>query len=195
MIRHGETDWNIERRYQGSADTPLNTTGREQAQKLSAHLDSSVYDAIYSSDMVRVQETARLALADSSLHVELDERLRELSFGKFEGLTYDEIQEQFPDELAQWEANRDDNTHGGERLSAVIARARDFLDDTHTHHEGQRLLVFGHGGILGMLLAMALGAPPEKWWQFRLENTSVSEIALYEDGAVLLRFNDTRHLE
>lgn len=194
LVRHGETDWNVQQRYQGSANTPLNATGESQARQLADHLTPAEYNHIYSSDLVRVQQTARLALNNSTLTVTLDERLREIGFGKFEGLTYNEIQEQFPEELLQWEADRDRNTHGGERQIDVVGRVADFLSDLRQRHVDEQVLVFGHGGTLGMLLALALGAPPRKWWQFRLANTAVSRISIYEEGAVLLRFNDTGHL-
>ncbi len=194
LVRHGETDWNVQQRYQGSADQPLNANGEAQARQLSAKLNGAEYDQIYSSDLVRVQQTARLALNDSTLEVTLDERLREIDFGKFEGLTYDEIQTQFPEELTTWEANRDQNTHGGERLIDVVARVKDFLDDVRERHVDEKVLIFAHGGTIGMLLALALGAPPRKWWQFRLANTAVSQISLYDEGSALVRFNDVSHL-
>lgn len=195
LVRHGETDWNVQQRYQGSADQPLNANGEAQAHQLAGHLNGAEYDHIYSSDLVRVQQTARLALNDSTLDVTLDERLREIGFGKFEGLTYDEIQAQFPEELAIWQADRDQNTHGGERLMDVVARVEDFLNDVRERHVDEKVLVFAHGGTIGMLLALALGSPPRKWWQFRLANTAVSQISLYDEGSVLLRFNDVGHLE
>lgn len=224
LIRHGETDWNIQRRYQGSADQPLNSSGRAQAAALAAALTGLQVDAIYSSDLSRVSETARIALSGTDIDSEVtdgatsqttqamidaiqwDERLREIDFGKFEGLTYAEIKAQYPDELATWEADRNHNAHGGERIDDVIARVTAFYDGLRQAHltpeahpdpqapPQQRVLVFAHGGTIGILLALMLGADPHRWWQFRLYNTAISEVLVYDRAAILTRFNDTYHL-
>lgn len=194
MIRHGETDWNINRRFQGMTDTPLNESGRAQAALLGIALADLAFDVCYSSDLVRVVETAEIALGARAHQIQRELRLREISFGKFEGLTYEEIQATYPDELAVWEADRNQAAHGGERIADVIARVQAIYDALREKHPKQRVLLFGHGGTLGILLSLALGAPPEKWWQFRLHNTALTEMTLYDEGAILSRYNDIAHL-
>ncbi len=196
LIRHGETDWNIERRFQGSSDRRLNATGQAQARTLVARLRAERFDAIYASDLARVKETAALALAEhpQQTSIQEDARLREIDFGIFEGLTFDEIRAQYPEELATWEKDRDKSPHGGDTLSAVIARVDAFLQDVLVSHPDGRVLVFGHGGVLGILLSLILGLDPERWWQLRLINCTISQIQLYDEGAVLLRFNDACHI-
>lgn len=191
LIRHAETDWNIHHRFQGSSDQPLNANGESQARNLSVQLDGQDFDAIYTSDLIRVQETARLAGIQTA---KLESRLREISFGMFEGLTYAEIKEQHPVTLAEWEKDRTRNPHGGDTLEDVEGRVRAFYDELRVEHPDERVLVFAHGGTLGILIALALGAPAAKWWQFRLDNTSVTELHLHEWGTILVRFNDTTHL-
>ena len=99
-MRHGETDWNLDRRLQGHADRPLNDTGREQARGLAAELAEEELEAVYSSDLSRAQETARIVAGARGLDVTELPELRERHFGSWEGLTDDEIHERFPQEVA-----------------------------------------------------------------------------------------------
>lgn len=193
LIRHGETDWNRQRRFQGSADQPLNALGMAQAECLAPALLNQHYDLVYASDLTRVIQTAEKALPGyEALHLEV--RLREMDFGRFEGLTYDEIKAQHPEDLAAWEADRDNNAHGGEAISTVIGRVESFLASVRAKHQGQDILIFAHGGVIAIALSLALGVDPQKWWQFRLENTAISRVSLYEGGSILSRFNDISHL-
>lgn len=193
LVRHGETDWNVNRRFQGSSDQPLNATGEVQARQLAYSLREHAFDHIFASDLSRVMHTARIALPDD-LSITPEPRLREISFGKFEGLTWDEIQATYPDEFTLWQQDRRQNPHGGETLDMVVARVHSFVNDLRAAHDDARIAAFAHGGTIGILLSLLLGTPPDKWWQFRIDNTAVSEIAIYESGSVLLRFNDTYHL-
>jgi len=195
LIRHGETDWNIERRFQGSSDLELNEYGRQQAACLAGRLADEVYDFIYSSDLIRVQQTAKIALGERHKQARLDKRLREIHFGKFEGMTYAEIKAQYPVELAQWEADRNSGVLETERADDLIARIQAFLDDMRAHHtENERVLVIAHGGAIALILSLALGMPPSRWWQLRMDNAAITRINLYPEGASLLAFNDYHHL-
>lgn len=196
LVRHGETAWNTERRYQGGSDVPLNDVGRVQAEQLAPRLQNIAFDAVYSSDLSRAMQTAQLALAERAALIRPEPRLREINFGKFEGLTYEEIKQQYPQELATWEQDRNMPTHGGESLDAVVARVRDFAAHLRGTHDTQHVLVVGHGGSLGILLALALDMPPGKWWQFRFKNAGISQVQWYDDNAaLLLAHNDTYHLK
>lgn len=195
LVRHGETDWNVQRRYQGNTDTLLNANGISQAKRLAPVLAEYSFDKVYSSDLQRVLQTATHAgmLEDQITH---EPRLREIYFGKFEGLTHVEIAEKYPDELGAWGEDRENNVHGGEKMSEVIARVRDFYEYLReTHHEHDNIICFAHGGSIAIFLAVAMGITPHKWWQFLLENTSLTEINLYDTGSMLKKFNDTHHLD
>ncbi len=195
LIRHGETDWNLQRRYQGGTDTVLNTTGQGQAKQLIPVLAGQTFDYIYASDLKRVIQTATHAgIAETDIIKE--PRMREISFGKFEGLTHAEVAETYPEELEAWGESRENNIHGGEKMSSVIDRVRSFYvhlrDD---FQDGEHILCFAHGGTIGIFLAVAMGVDANKWWQFRLHNTAITEIDLYEHGSIMTKFNDTYHLE
>lgn len=195
LVRHGETDWNVQRRYQGGTDTVLNANGQAQAEKLQPVFAGQHFDRIYSSDLKRVMQTARFAGFDETDIIQ-EARMREMTFGKFEGLTHVEIVEQYPDDFQLWSDDRENNTHGGEKMSEVIARIRDFYEHLRDDfQDGERILCFAHGGSIAIFLTLALGVAPHQWWQFRVENTSITAVNLYDTGTLLSTFNDTHHLE
>ena len=192
LVRHGETDWNVERRVQGHSDTPLNENGREQARKLSATLGLETFDLVVSSDLNRAKETARLSLPEGTPIAETAD-LRELNFGDWEGLTGPEIEVDAPGGLGQtWRGwgeapNGESLTAFAERIERVVRRLRAEV------LEGSSLVV-AHGGTLRVFICLAMGLPVDKAWQFQLANTAVSELELFADGAILSKLNDTTHL-
>lgn len=195
LIRHGETDWNVERRYQGHTDTILNPNGQAQAKKLAPILAGQSFDLVFSSDLKRVMQTATFAGFPETAIIK-EPRMREISFGKFEGLTHAEVAEQFPDDLTAWGDDRENNVHGGEKMSQVITRVRAFYEHLRDdYHDGERVVCFAHGGSIAIFLSVAMGVNPHKWWQFLVENTAVTEVNLYEHGTLLKKFNDTHHLD
>ena len=134
LVRHGQTDWNEQHRYQGQTDIPLNDTGREQASTVVPRMKAYDIDAVYASDLKRARETAEIVSRETGVEVRSDPRLRELSFGVFEGLTFDEIGEQWPDELSAWIADRSSTPPGGEPMDRFVARLREFLADIEANH-------------------------------------------------------------
>lgn len=190
LVRHGETDWNVERRFQGSSDIPLNDNGRSQAQKLAQHLANEKFDAVYSSDLSRAAETAQTITQQTIVP---DVRLREIGFGVFEGFTFAEIEQKYPEQWDLWR-KREAPPPQGEDISFVADRVRRFFDEVMVKHADQRVLVVSHGGIIGLLTCQLLDHPPKKVWQFRFDNTSVTEFGFFPQGTVLLRLNDVCHL-
>jgi alpha-ribazole phosphatase len=195
LARHGETAWNAEGRYQGQADTVLNEMGRQQAAALRQRLAGEEIHAVYASDLQRAWKTAAVIAKPHGLPVRSDPRLREIDFGAWDGLTYDEIGQRYPQALAAWKA--DPLSAGppeGENLSQVTTRVQTALDDIVRVHQDQTVLLVAHGGSLQVLLCLALGLVPRARWQFYLGAASLSELRLYEDGAVLVHLNDSCHL-
>jgi broad specificity phosphatase PhoE len=155
LARHGETDWNRDGRWQGHSDTPLNELGREQARELAESLDG--IDAVYSSDLARARETAEIVAARLGLDVRFDARLRERSFGAWEGLTMEEIEGGFAETFRRWQAGEGHGADDAEAFDEFAARVHSFLDDVLSRHPEDTLLVVGHGGSIRIIHALARG--------------------------------------
>lgn len=195
LARHGQTDWNATQRFQGQSDLPLNETGRQQAIALGKRLLHQPIDSLYASDLQRARETARILAAHHACEIYTDPRLRETSFGDWEGLTYNEIKQNDPAALAAWEADLYKTAPpNGETLEQLAARVQSALDDIRAKHTDQTILLVAHGGPLQVLLCLVLNLSPSMYWQFHLSPASLSEIAFYPAGAILNLLNDTCHL-
>ncbi len=169
LARHGETDWNLERRVQGHADTPLNATGQAQARALADELADEPLDAVYSSDLARAYETALVVAERKGLEVVVLPELREKHFGTWEGLTDAEI-------LASYPHARDGNWGDGETREAMSRRVLAALARIAAEHPEGRILVVAHGGPLRAVLVHC-GADSEH----RIANCHV--VRLEMDGA------------
>ncbi|GAJ15856.1 unnamed protein product, partial [marine sediment metagenome] len=165
LVRHGETIWNEEQRYQGASDPPLSERGELQARRLAARLASESIGLIYSSDSTRALQTADQIAAHHGRQVRADPRLREMDFGDWEGLTYSEIRERYPQALARWQGDPlATSPPGGESLAQLAMRVGDVLDDFPKLDQAETVLVVSHGGPLRVLLCLALGLAPADHW-------------------------------
>lgn len=156
LVRHGETDWNHDGRWQGGSNTSLNETGREQARALANTLDGTV-DAIYSSDLTRARETAEILADRLRLEVHLDERIRERGFGAWEGLTTAEVEERYADEHRLWRLGEGPGAADAEPFDIFAARISSFLDELLDRHPEDEVLVVAHGGSIRVIHALARG--------------------------------------
>jgi alpha-ribazole phosphatase len=196
LVRHGLTDWNAAQRFQGQHDLPVNDIGRRQAAALAERLAGEPLQAVIASDLQRAQATAGAIVDRQACLITIEPRLREISFGAWEGLTYAEIAAGHPEVLAAWEKNILENAPpGGETLNQLAGRVQAVLDELLLAQDGETILLVAHGGPLQVLICLALGLPPEKYWQFHLSPGSLSEIAIYPQGGILNLLNDTCHQE
>jgi len=155
LVRHGATDWNINKRAQGHADIDLNAEGYRQAVTAAQELGHLQIDAVYSSDLKRALDTAQPIASAHGLEVNLDKRLREIDQGEWEGLTVDEIMERWPD---LWGPARHYNARpGGESPQQVRDRALAAIEDVVASHPDECVVVVSHGGTIRWLSAEALG--------------------------------------
>jgi broad specificity phosphatase PhoE len=165
LVRHGETDWNVEGRWQGQAAfaPPLNAVGRAQTHALAAQLDGQSFEALYSSDLLRARETADIIAARLRLPVRLEPRLREVNLGRWEGMLGEDIARQYPAELLRREH---DPLHarppGGESVTQVAARVGAAVDDMARAHPAGLIVVVSHGLSLATLVCRARGLPLEQ---------------------------------
>jgi 2,3-bisphosphoglycerate-dependent phosphoglycerate mutase len=195
LIRHATTAWTAQGRFQGQTDIPLSQHGRGQATALAQRLMTKTLHMLYASDLQRAWETAEAIAAPRALPVHTEPRLREMAFGRWEGLTYTEIQQREAQSLVAWEQ---DQLHsappGGETLLQMAERVRAAYVDMLVAGQEKTVGLVAHGGPLQLLLCFALGLPPQAYWQFAVSPASLSELCVYEQGAILTRLNDTYHL-
>ena len=200
LIRHGETEWNRSGHHQGHKDSDLTESGVSQAEAMGKRLASEeiTFDGIYTSDLGRASHTCGLiaqTIGQEDLVMER-EGLRERALGPLEGLTYEEIENQLPDDFA---AHTSGDPHyrpdGGESWADTFSRACAVVRQLCEDHPDQRIMIVSHGGVLGMVLRDALGLtllPPRR---FALPNAALN-IFDYRDRQLELRcWGDTSHIK
>ena len=190
LIRHGETDFNRQRRLQGAMGVPLNETGREQARLLAAHLGGARLDIIYASPISRAEETAAIIAAELDLPLQEDSRLREIAFGDFEGLTFAEVKARYPAAARKWESGYlSYRVPGGESRDDVSRRMRQAWDEiVSADHENVALV--SHGSALMMFLGSLFAVLPGKG----LPNTSITTLRRRDEIWEIDGFAELPHL-
>jgi broad specificity phosphatase PhoE len=156
LVRHGETDWNRENRFQGHADPPLNDLGRRQSAELAETLARERVDRVYTSPLRRASETAGILGGRLGLEAEPVEELREIDVGAWSGLTRDDIAERFPEAWARWQ-DGDHEYDGGETYAELGGRVIPALFDLAAKHPGEVVVVVTHGGPSRVAQAHAAG--------------------------------------
>jgi len=196
IVRHGETAWNAEHRVQGQLDVPLNAIGQAQALAASRVLARETFDAIYSSDLSRAQQTAEPTASALGLTVVLDRDLRERHYGIFERLTYAEVRQKFPEDYARFEARDPEFAfRTGERLKDFYARSIAVLSRIADAHRGESVLVFTHGGVLDMLYRHVAGLPVSAPREFGIPNAGLNRLEVVSSGWQIRDWADTAHLD
>ena len=157
LARHGETDWNREKRWQGHADLSLNERGREQARALAERLELVPFGAIYASDLRRARETALIVAERKGLAVTPLRELREIDVGSWTGLSHDEVKERFRDAYTQSRTRTGRGWEGGETYAEMGRRVLDAVSRIASEHPGDAVLVVTHSGPIRTVRAHALG--------------------------------------
>lgn len=197
LIRHGETDWNNERRIQGHTDTPLNARGIAQAEQIAARLAAEErIDVLYTSPLARARVTAETIAQKLGVAPIPDPRLMEQYFGDLEGLSFTELEQRFPDLVRAWQVSQ---VHiplpGAESIAEFHRRVQAFWDDVGARHDGNAHIgIVSHGGTINMLLATLIGLDVNRRWPFWLDNTSLSMVEFVDARARIRLLNDTCHL-
>jgi broad specificity phosphatase PhoE len=193
LVRHGRTEWNAAHRFQGRTDVPLSEEGVGQARAIAGALAGETFDSIYSSDLRRALQTAHTIAVGRNVDVRLDFRLREFDFGAWEGLTWAEILERFPDTNAAGGTSAGEYAPtGGETFDEVRARVRGFWNERLTGPAARNLVVT-HAGILHAFIAELFGADIEAEG-VRFAPGSITRIAFEGERPYLLVLDDVRHL-
>jgi 2,3-bisphosphoglycerate-dependent phosphoglycerate mutase len=196
LIRHGETEWNLSGRWQGHADSPLSERGVAQAEALGKRMKPDDFDFFYSSDLERAMHTSRLVGAHSGWEAIPREDLRERDLGVLEALTTDEMLEREPD---AYHSFRNDGPEyvppEGESFKQFCDRCANALEEIAVAHEGAKIGIVTHGGVLGAFFRYAMNVPLEAERNFVLLNCSLNRFEKKEKGWNLLSWGDVAHLE
>lgn len=197
LVRHGETEWNSGGKFQGHSDIPLSVKGREQAVNLAERLKDIKIQAVYSSDLGRARETAEILAKPHQLDVHALSDLREINFGQWEGLTYQEISEKYGEVCSQWFANPlITQIPGGESLQDVVTRCSKTLHTIIREHPGETVVIVAHGGVIRTIVGTSLELDMNYFWKLRVDNVSLSIIEYHGlDKAILELYNETCHLK
>ncbi|MDO4906061.1 MAG: histidine phosphatase family protein [Lautropia sp.] len=182
LVRHGETDWNMDRRIQGQLDLPLNDVGEQQAMAAAARFEPGMVDVLYTSDLQRAASTAAPIARRLGLRVWADTCWRERHFGEFQGWRYQQIAEQCPEVFARMEArDPEQDLSGGESLDAFMQRVRAGLAQIVARHLGQRVVLVSHGGVLDCIYRQATGILLSAPRSFPVYNASLNSLR-WKDG-------------
>ncbi len=195
LIRHGQTDWNIQGKIQGTHDIPLNDNGRRQAGQLAEGMDSRPVSRIFSSPLFRARETAKEISRRQRVEIELLPQLKEVEFGKWEGLNWEEIQERYPKEFAHWEVNPSvASPPGGETGADIISRCMWSIKEILRVTGGREdAAVVSHGATVAHLVSCMVPDQEEIIIPGNASITTIHYNPLTEDFC-LLENNDTSHL-
>lgn len=192
VVRHGETQWNVEHRIQGHGDSPLTGTGRAQAEAIARRLARERFDVLVASDLGRAMETAKAIALQCALEPLPDARLRERNFGAGEGMTYEEINRHWPDVFSLTrETDADFVVPGGESRRQFHDRVRHAFSALAREHEGKRVAVVAHGGVLAALYRFIHDIPVGRPHKIAISNASYNAVAFEAEAWTLEAWDAT----
>lgn len=196
LVRHGQTTWNLEKRTQGNKDSDLTPLGIKQAEILSHRLQNIELDAIFCSPLKRAYLTAEIIAKKQNIEYTLDDRLREINFGLWEGLTEEEIIQNYPDNFKLWR----DQPHmaeipNGETIEIAQKRMIDFVNSNILESDKKSFLVVSHSVTIRLLLLHILSMDLKHYYKLKQDNCAINLIELRTNGPVLIKYNDTCHMD
>lgn len=195
LIRHGETMWNMEKRTQGIRNIQLSELGKLQAKYLAKGLEKENIDVIYSSDLSRAYETAKIVGKYIDKPVQPLPEIREMNFGEWEGLTINEIKGKYQDIYSQWSTTPHiAKIPGAETLIQVQERAMKGVNNIIKENPGKNIVMVSHGTAIKTIIFRLLDIDLSYYRKIRQDNTAINIIDFKEEYNVLVRLNDTCHL-
>lgn len=195
LVRHGQTDWNVEGRLQGHADRPLNETGRAQAAAVAQRLATVHLDAICASDLQRAMSTAQAIAAYHDVRVSPEPRLREFSYGEWEGRRMSDLAHLYPEAMQAWHEDPPAYVpRGADSPDKVRERICDLLEELRTHPANGAVLLVSHGRTLRTLFSLIEPESANQHPRHVVDTASVSRVLLHRQHAEILAYNDTDHL-
>ncbi|HUH65591.1 MAG TPA: alpha-ribazole phosphatase [Syntrophales bacterium] len=189
LVRHGEVGKEYLDRYIGSTDISMSPHGREQIKAAQPLLQSSTPDVCISSTMKRCRETAAILTEGSGMELVFDPDLREIDFGRWEGMTFEEILKGFPNDIDRWIEFRPEFTFpGGEKIGDFQARIQGVAGRLAAN-SADTILVCTHGGVIRLLICHFLGLPPWQYVLFKVQRASLTTIELFGESGMLSGLN------
>ncbi|MGE5655477.1 MAG: histidine phosphatase family protein [Actinomycetota bacterium] len=196
IVRHGETEWNVESKVMGQLDSPLTPKGIQQAYAIADRLRRLSFTTFYSSDLGRAVQTAKIIAEVCGKKVIFDSELREWNMGIFQGLTVSEMHEKFPQQRQDYERIGDEYViPEGESLRQCRDRGCRVLNAIAERHLDETVVVVTHGCVLMGFFEMVLGLPPGNSWRFKLYNANLCTFEYVNERWSLIVWNDVSHLE
>jgi len=196
LVRHGQTLWNNAFRYQGHTDTELSDDGRSQSEQLSRRLAEIPLQAVYASDLRRALDTAGIIAEPHGLPVQPMAGLREINFGAWEGLTFQEIKNTYRDIAENWHKSPGSvRIPDGETFQELKERAYGTVMDLVKRHDPGTIAVVTHGGVIRAIICALLDIDLNNVFRIRQDNIALNIIDYYEGYGILNLLNDTHHLE
>ena len=185
LVRHGATDWNLEHRCQGATDRDLSEVGLRQAEEIAGRLRQETIHGVYSSDLKRARRTAEVISEQHSLPVVIEKSIRELDHGHLEGLTFNEIKQNYGSFLTRWRSEPAElQVPGGERLADVAERAWLGLNQIVTRHEASHtIVVVSHNFPIVGIVCRITGTHLNEYRNFHLDPCGMSRLQRNGDGS------------
>jgi alpha-ribazole phosphatase len=198
LIRHGQTLWNHEGRYQGNTDIDLNEIGIRQAELARDYLGDVEFSNIYSSTLKRATDTAQIIKGGRDRKIIKYDDLREIGFGMWEGLKFDEINERYHKDYQGWlEDPINNGPTGGENFRSLTQRVRNCIDSIikdNDSEETRSVAVVTHGGVIVSLIVDYLKIPPERWRSIIQRQGAINVIVVNDGFPYIAQINYTGHL-
>jgi len=195
LVRHGQTLWNLEMKYQGHCDVALTEKGIKQAELAANFLAKEPISAVYASDLCRALATAECIAQKHNVQVTAIPQLREINFGQWEGLTYDKINNQWSEIMAKLFTHPDEiQIPDGETFREVKERATVALTKLVAQHPNETIVVVSHGGTIRTLLCAILNIHLNYLWRIKQDNTAINILEYYDDQVMVSLVNSTHHL-
>lgn len=193
LVRHGESTWNKSKRVQGRRNPRLSDKGRKQSQLLAKRFNGMRFDTVYSSDLSRAYDTAKIL---TNNHICIIKNLHEIELGDWEGKTINQVSKEYKELYNKWyKEPLEIKIPGAETILEFKERVVRTFDEIKAQHPNQNVLVVTHGGVITIYLAHLLEMNLNKVWSISLKNGSVTILSFYEEFPCILLFNDTCHLD
>lgn len=194
LVRHAESTWNRQKKIQGQKDPPLSTYGKREAKLVGKRFKELSFSEVYSSPQKRALETAR-AIVGKKADISVEEGLREIRLGEWEGKTLGQIRRKYGENFDRW-AVRPDRVPipGGEDFKAFVRRVKKGLRNIEKSHPEGNVLLVGHGGVISTYVTVVLNIKPIDVWCVTVKNASVTIVEVRDGMRRLVTFNDISHL-